>query len=70
MKKLLAVIAVVAFCASFTSCKKDCVCSWKGDDVPEELKMEMKVGQLSKSDCENKLPEMTMEGATYSCVSK
>ena len=26
MKKLLAVLAVVAFCASFTSCKKECEC--------------------------------------------
>jgi len=26
MKKLLAVVAVVAFCASFTSCKKECEC--------------------------------------------
>jgi len=30
MKKLLAVVAVVAFCASFTSCKKECECSVLG----------------------------------------
>ena len=30
MKKLLAVVAVVAFCASFTSCKKSCECTVAG----------------------------------------
>ena len=35
MKKILAILAVAAFAASFTSCKKDytCECSWNGTSI-------------------------------------
>ena len=36
MKKLLAVLAVVAFCASFTSCSKDCKCTTTVNGVSKE----------------------------------
>jgi hypothetical protein len=70
MKKLLAVVAVVAFCASFTSCKKDCICKWSGDNVPAEIQGEYNLGSMSKSDCDDKLPSMEMPGLTYKCESK
>ena len=71
MKKLLAVLGVVAFGFAFTSCKKDCVCS--GDYEVTVLgittKMtqeEISVGEKSKSDCEafNYEPGVTVPGAT------
>ena len=70
MKKLLVVLGVVAFGFAFTSCKKDCICKWSGENLPDELKAEINLGKLSKSDCEGKLPAIDMPGFTYKCESK
>ncbi len=53
MKKLLAVVAVVAVGFAFTSCKKDCVCSGtvKIDGLPDITVPETPVGEMSTSDC-------------------
>ena len=48
MKKVLTIVAVVAFAASFTACKKDrtCVCP---DDPSDQ---EFQTGKMSASDAE------------------
>ena len=51
MKKVLAVVAVVAFCASFTSCKKDCECTVK--DADGKVVYTQTFPDVKKSDCEN-----------------
>ncbi len=63
-------VACVGFLFAATSCKKDCVCSWKGDNIPDAAKVEVNAGKMSKKDCENQTPSMTVAGATYSCVSQ
>lgn len=70
MKKVFLVLCVAAIGFAFASCKKDCVCSWKGDNLPEALQGEITVGQLSKSDCEGKLPAIDYPEFSYSCESR
>lgn len=54
MKKVLTLVAVVAFAASFTACKKDrkCICTGTDDWTGEDRTDEFQTGKRSKSDAD------------------
>ncbi|MDL2296347.1 hypothetical protein LJC68_04245 [Bacteroidales bacterium OttesenSCG-928-B11] len=59
MKKVFLALACVAFIATATSCKKNCICTASEGGIS----MDLSVGEMSKKDCED-LTSFTVAGVT------
>jgi len=70
MKKLFVVLCVAAIGFAFTSCKKECVCTGTQTLLGEETNVEVKVGEMSKKDCEAYKYEVKTEGVEVNVTCK